>query len=146
VDCYSFNVTDFHRLLLAGFPGAPIKVTLRIVGDRLKPDFYAVLDKGRGDNIASLHAVSKALRPEGLFAFSVEAAEFSPHSAADVAAFGYWLTPTRRYVHTQEFLAKLARCNDFEIKLLRKVRLRTERRRPVMGWLTIWTADARQKP
>jgi putative transposase len=32
VDCYSFNVTDSHRLFLAGFPGAPLKSNAPLEG------------------------------------------------------------------------------------------------------------------
>jgi predicted TPR repeat methyltransferase len=99
---------------------------------------------GKLDSLVS--AVSRTLRPGGMFAFSVEAAECSPNTTADGGTLGYWLTPTGRYAHTLEYLRNLARCNDFEINLMRQVRLRTERRRPVMGSLSVWTASGRSPP
>lgn len=96
---------------------------------------------GKLDSV--VEAISRALRPEGMFAFSAEAVEFLPIKSPSAVTCGYWLTPVGRYAHTEAYLRDLASCNHFEIKCLRRVRLRTERRRPVWGWLSIWTAHSR---
>lgn len=79
-------------------------------------------------------AIRRALRPGGLLAFSAEAAEplGEPHSE------GYRLGPMGRYVHSAEYLRKLAAESDFDVTLMRDTRIRSEHRRPVHGWLTVF--------
>lgn len=79
-------------------------------------------------------AIRRALRPGGLFAFSAEAAEVlrEPHSE------GYRLGVMGRYAHSAEYLRKLAVGSGFEVMLMRDTRIRSEHRRPVAGWLTVF--------
>jgi predicted TPR repeat methyltransferase len=115
------------------------------------PDSYDVITAadvllyvGKLDSLVA--AISRTLRPGGMFAFSTEAAEFSPNAAANVVDGGYRLTSSGRYAHTESYLRNLALHNAFEIKVLRKVRLRTELRRPLMGWLSIWSTSDQLPP
>jgi predicted TPR repeat methyltransferase len=93
---------------------------------------------GKLDDVVA--AVRRTLRVTGLFAFSAEAAEDAPNLRTGSASAGYQLTTTGRYVHWSAYLKELALDNGFEIKLLRKTRLRLESRRPVNGWITVWSA------
>ena len=86
-------------------------------------------------------AARRVLRPGGMFAFTVEAAERDPGSTHDNGP-GYRLTPTGRYTHFESYLRSLALRNAFEIKLFRRIRLRTEHRRPIMGWITVWACNS----
>lgn len=94
---------------------------------------------GKLDSVVS--AARRVLRSGGMFAFSVEAAERNP-SAMRADGLGYQLMPTGRYVHFESYLRSLALRNAFEIKLFRAIRVRTEHRRPVMGWITVWTCNS----
>ena len=89
---------------------------------------------------AIVPAVRRILRSVGMFAFSAEAMKPAVNPASDDGAEGYLLMPTGRYAHAEAYLRALASRNEFEIKLWRKVRLRTEHRRPVWGWITIWAS------
>ncbi len=100
---------------------------------------------GRLDAVVS--AARRALRTQGLFAFSTEAAEDASTAARaaaprGAAAAGYVLCTSGRYAHTESYLRELAARNHFEIALLRKMRIRFEHRRPIMGWLAVWRAPA----
>ena len=86
--------------------------------------------------------VRRLLRSDGMFAFTVEAGKATAEATSGERAEGYLLMPTGRYVHDEDYLRGLASRNDFDIRIWRKVRLRTERRRPVMGWLTVWVRRA----
>jgi predicted TPR repeat methyltransferase len=83
---------------------------------------------------AVIPAIHRALRPGGLCAFSAESAERlrEPRSA------GYRLGVMGRYAHDADYLRRLAAENGFEVTLLRDTRLRSEHRRPVHGWLTVF--------
>lgn len=93
---------------------------------------------GRLDSV--IPAVRKTLRANGLFAFSTETAEDAPDLLNAPPTAGYQLTTSGRYVHRADYLNELALRNGFEMKLLRKTRLRFESHRPVMGWLAVWRA------
>jgi predicted TPR repeat methyltransferase len=80
---------------------------------------------------AVIPAIRLALRPGGLFAFSVEACDSSE---------GYRLGVMGRYAHAAPYLRQLASASHFDITLLRKTCIRLEHRRPVEGWLSLWRA------
>jgi predicted TPR repeat methyltransferase len=84
---------------------------------------------------AVMPAVRRVLRPGGLLVFTAESAE--GHSAATA---GYWLGVSGRYAHDTNYLNELARRNGFATLQLQKTRIRLESRRPVMGWLAVWSA------
>lgn len=77
--------------------------------------------------------VRRALRANGLFAFSVEPLN-------EVMGPGYRLGSMGRYAHNVEYLKSLALRNRFDINVLSKTRIRLEHRVPVEGWLTVWSS------
>ena len=79
-------------------------------------------------------AIRRALRPGGLFAFSAESAE----ALRDPPAEGYRLGLMGRYAHSADYLRRLAVENGFDVALMRDTRIRSEHRRPIRGWLTIF--------
>jgi predicted TPR repeat methyltransferase len=79
---------------------------------------------------AVIPAIRRVLRPGGLFACSVEA----------IDATGFRLGVMGRYAHSADYLGQLAAGNRFETELLHKTCIRSEHRRPVDGWLTVWRA------
>jgi predicted TPR repeat methyltransferase len=80
----------------------------------------------------------RVLREDGMLAFNTEAAE--DVGDGDAGPSGYRLEVKGRYVHAADYLKALAARHGFEIRLLRKVHTRLEDGRPVMGWLTVWSA------
>jgi len=87
---------------------------------------------GRLDQV--IPAIYRALRPGGLLAFSAEAAEprREPHCE------GYRLGVMGRYTHSAGYLRKLAAESGFDVALMRDIRIRSEHRRPVPGWLSVF--------
>jgi len=86
-----------------------------------------------GDLAPTFAAAAAALRPNGLFAFSVE---------VDDQTDTYILHRTRRYAHSLRYLQTLAKSHNFtELSISRKV-LRTEREKNVDGWIVLLRAPA----
>jgi predicted TPR repeat methyltransferase len=83
-----------------------------------------------GDLAPVFAAVAASLRPGGRLVFNVE---------ADGDAPGYRLCPTRRYVHGSAYLRTAATAAGFNVTLLRPDILRTERDRPVEGFVVLLT-------
>jgi predicted TPR repeat methyltransferase len=94
-----------------------------------------------GNLDAVVPAVRRALRPGGVFAFSVESLEDQANIAGGATPQGFRLCETGRYAHSSHYLEELARRHDFEIQLLRTVHLRSERQVPIMGQLSVWQAS-----
>jgi predicted TPR repeat methyltransferase len=93
---------------------------------------------GSLDEVAS--RVRALLRPGGLFAFSVEAAsETSAPIRGQDTACGYRLTPTGRYVHSDDYLATVASLHGFVVRGVERTQLRLEGRQPVYGRLVLWS-------
>jgi predicted TPR repeat methyltransferase len=86
----------------------------------------------------AMAAVRRVLRPGGLFAFSVEAAEDSATPERTGELVGYFLGPEGRYAHSADYLTDMASRNDFTIELMRKIPIRFENRRAVLGWLAVF--------
>lgn len=78
--------------------------------------------------VAAAHG---ALRPGGLFAFSVEDA------AGKVAPAGHVLNPHGRYAHTESYLRRSLAAADFDLQSIDSVTLRTEGGKPVPGWVIV---------
>lgn len=70
-----------------------------------------------------------ALKPAGLFAFTVEAAK------DDIMEFA--LQPSGRYAHSKPYLANLAQSNGLEVILIRDGILRTDRGKPIHGYTVV---------
>ena len=89
---------------------------------------------GRLDRV--IPAIRRVLRSGGLFVFSAEALE----ATGEVGPEGYRLGVMGRYAHGVGYLRELAAANGFDIMLVRSTCIRSEHRRPVEGWLTVWRA------
>ena len=89
---------------------------------------------GRLDEVVP--AVSRVLRPKGVFVFTVEA-DRTQHTDHPLPSPGYRLTSTGRFAHTAGYLTDLAARSAFEVKSVREVRLRSEMFRPVAGLLLV---------
>jgi predicted TPR repeat methyltransferase len=79
---------------------------------------------------AVIPAIRRVLPPGGLFACSVEATD----------TMGFQLGVMGRYAHSAGYLRQLAAEHRFEIERLVRTCIRSEHRRPVDGWLTVWRA------
>jgi len=88
-----------------------------------------------GDFAPVFDAVKSALRPDGLFAFSVEAAN-APESAT------YALRVTGRYAHASEYIRGLARAAGMEEISQDTVELRREAGKPVNGYIFVLRKSA----
>jgi predicted TPR repeat methyltransferase len=88
---------------------------------------------------ATIPAIRRVLRQGGLFAFSAEALE-EVETAETADALGFKLGLMGRYAHSAGYLRRLAAESGFNIELLRETCIRSEHRRPVDGWLTVWRA------
>jgi predicted TPR repeat methyltransferase len=87
-----------------------------------------------GDLSPVFGAAATALRPSGLFAFSVE---------AELEGDGYALDTTRRYVHTLPYLERLAARYDFEIEGADIATLRMQAKQPVDGYIVVLRRSSR---
>jgi predicted TPR repeat methyltransferase len=76
-------------------------------------------------------AVAGALRPGGMFAFSVEAA----------AEGDFRLLATQRFAHSTAYLRRLARVNGMAVNVTREAVIRQEKGEDVMGILMLLTAE-----
>lgn len=83
-----------------------------------------------------------ALKPNGLFAFSVEAAEDEPQGDTEVD--GYHLNPSRRFSHTLGYIRQLAARQKFSELSVELATLRTQSGDDVRGWIVVLVKS--QKP
>ncbi len=90
-----------------------------------------------GDLRETFRLTSVALRPDGLFAFSVEAAEESPHGNTSVD--GYHLNPSRRFSHTLGYVRQLAAQHGLAEVSAELATLRTQAGSDVLGWIVVLT-------
>jgi predicted TPR repeat methyltransferase len=82
-----------------------------------------------GDLEPVFEGVARVLAPQGLFAFTAEAAP------ADAQA--YVLQPSLRYAHARGYLESLAARHGFEVRLVQRAPLREEQQRAVEGWYVV---------
>lgn len=82
-----------------------------------------------GDLDAVFRTVTAALRPDGLFAFSVEACA-SEHG-------DFQLGPTRRYTHAEPYLRRLAQANGLRVESSQLSTLRRQNDQAVEGLLMV---------
>lgn len=85
-----------------------------------------------GDVTALFAAAARALRPGGIFAFSVERG----------ASGTYTLTESGRYAHNPEWLRKLAADCGLKVRAQARARLRYELGKPVPGWYAVMEKPA----
>ena len=71
--------------------------------------------------------VKRALKKNGLFAFSVEKTEKSP----------FELQPSIRYAHSRSYLETLIALYGFKIHTLKEIKLRMQKEVPVSGYLVV---------
>ncbi len=85
-----------------------------------------------------IREMTRLLRPNGLVAFSVEALEklASEDTRQDMPK-DFQLSQTGRYVHSSEYLRKLAVENGFKTIDISPTQIRLEKSSPVHGWLAI---------
>jgi len=78
-----------------------------------------------------LHAARRALRPAGIFIFTVEAL----NESLPADASGYQLQPCGRYAHTRAYIADCARVAGLSVAAACAEVLREEAGQAVSGWL-----------
>ena len=81
-----------------------------------------------GDLDAVFAAATAALRPGGVFAFSVEACDDAHDSQ---------LGPRRRYAHSQAYLRRLAAVHGLSVESTQRSVIRQESNEGVEGWLVV---------
>jgi predicted TPR repeat methyltransferase len=84
-----------------------------------------------GDLSEVFAATHAALRPGGLFAFSVEACE----------SVDFLLGPTRRYAHSLGYLQRLAAAHGLSVESARESAIRKESDEAVRGYLVVMRRD-----
>lgn len=84
-----------------------------------------------GDLAAVFAGVRRVLRPAGVFAFSVEAAD---------DRVDFELRPSSRYAQSARYLRALAAAHGLHVHGLRQDTLRLDQRQPVAGWLAVMSA------
>lgn len=107
-----------HADLTAALAGPPARFDIAVAAD-----VFVYI----GDLDAVFAATAAALRPGGLFAFSVEAGE-----GAD-----FQLNPRRRYAHSLAYLQRLAAAHGFGVESATQSVIRKEDDEPVNGLLVI---------
>ncbi len=81
----------------------------------------------------------RLLRPEGLFAFSVESLEALNGAAAGLEdARDYKLNITARYAHSIAYLERMAAHNGFDVLSTTNTQSRLDKGKPVQGYLALW--------
>ncbi len=88
-----------------------------------------------GDLSETFHLSSAALRANGLFAFSVEAADAIPN--APTSSVGYHLNRSRRYSHSLAYIRQLATEHEFFEHSVTLKSLRTQGGQDVQGWIVV---------
>ena len=91
-----------------------------------------------GDLGPIFEKVHGVLRPEGLFAFTVEAM-----SDAEASETGYVLRQTRRYAHAEGYVAGVAGRLGFVVVSVERMALRTENKKDVEGWVVVLRRGSR---
>ncbi|MFT3735431.1 MAG: tetratricopeptide repeat protein [Rhodocyclaceae bacterium] len=79
-------------------------------------------------------AAKTALRPAGLFVFTVE-------KLVDAGAEGFRIQPHGRYAHDKDYVAATLTATGFTPRRIEEVHLRNEGGNPVQGWLVVASAD-----
>lgn len=88
-----------------------------------------------GDLSETFLLTAAALRSDGLFAFSVEAAEALPNGENPTDDF--LLTSTRRYVHTLTYIRRLMAQFGFSERYVQLATLRIQAGVDVQGWIVV---------
>jgi predicted O-linked N-acetylglucosamine transferase (SPINDLY family)/SAM-dependent methyltransferase len=93
---------------------------------------------GRLESIVA--EVRRVLRPDGIFAFSVEQPESRSQSGTS-GPHDYEVSVTGRYAHSIDYLQRLSTSVHFTIGRQVECSLRTEQGRPVAGMIAAWIAS-----
>ncbi len=88
-----------------------------------------------GDLDETFRLTAAALRDQGLFAFSAEADE--PEEGEDRSPVGYRLSPSRRYVHSIDYVRRLAEKYGLREKAADMAVIRTQGGENVQGWIVV---------
>jgi len=112
--------------------GELVEVLARIPADSAQAVLAADVFIYVGDLAALFEAVSRALAPEGLFAFSVEGFEGD----------GYRLQPTGRYAQSPGYLRSLAAQCGLSERRLERTLIRREGHGRAEGWLALFAKPA----
>jgi predicted TPR repeat methyltransferase len=86
---------------------------------------------------AVVERVKSLLRPGGLFLFSAEDAGQPAIGGLDSTP-GYRLSTTGRYLHSIDYLRRLAAEHGFTVRQMKAATLRLENFRAAAGWLLVW--------
>jgi predicted TPR repeat methyltransferase len=95
---------------------------------------------GRIDGVVA--ETTRALRPGGMFAFSIEALEPALNEANDGQPRGFRLTTSGRFAHAPAYTASLASAHGFRIVETQPARIRVESGVPVQGFIELWEKHA----
>jgi len=106
---------------------ADLTTTLRSNENRYEVIVAADVFVYLGDLSETFEAAAAALKPGGLFGFTVEAME----------AGTYVLHPSRRYAHSAEYLRDVAGRAGFEVLSMNRAALRTEKDKDVQGLVAV---------
>ena len=87
-----------------------------------------------GDLGPTMEAAAAALRPGGLFIFSVEAATRPAAPTAGESRF-HFRASTHRYAHADGYVRHVARIHGLDVRVVEQIVVRTEAHAPVGGYL-----------
>ena len=117
----------YDRLIVADLLGASTALTQRFDLITASDVFCYV-----GDLSPIFQMIAGMLRPEGLFAFTVEAIPDDERVDG-----GYILRQTRRYAHAASYLRQLIARHGYELLSLEQAALRSEKQQDVQGFVVV---------
>lgn len=83
--------------------------------------------------------IKRLLRPNGMFAFSIENPETSSDEGANPdSQREYQLQNTGRYAQSAQYMSRLATENGFSLQKMAATQIRMEGSKPILGHLVLW--------